>query len=98
MTRPLVRGEWILLSDKLIFNLLAWMDKLKFQKNIYIYLHSQFDFHPDKVNLVLWMLIVKLYTASKANATYSHFGFCIRIGVSGCAETGLRAATNFGES
>ena len=64
----------------------------------HIYLHSQFDFHPDKVNLGLWMLIVKLYTASKANATYSNFSFCIRIGVSGCAETGLRAATNFGES
>ena len=75
------------------------MDKLKFQKNIYIYLHSQFDFHPDKVNLGLWDVnCYLLYTASKANATYSHFSFCIRVGISGCTETGLRAATNFGES
>ena len=31
--------------DKLIFTLLAWMDKSNFQKNINIYSHPQVDFH-----------------------------------------------------
>ena len=36
-TRPLVRDEWTLLLNKLIFKTLAWMDKPKTWQNINIY-------------------------------------------------------------
>ena len=38
--RLIIRDEWILLSGKLMFTSLAWMDNLKFWKNINIYYRS----------------------------------------------------------
>ena len=51
-TRPLVCEEMIWLSHKFIFRLFAWMDELKFWKNINIYLYLQVDFCQNLLYIV----------------------------------------------
>ena len=56
----LVRDQWLIVSDKMIFLSLAGMDKVKLWRNINIYLQEQVYFHPNKLNFVSLVQIDKL--------------------------------------
>ena len=55
----LVRDQWLIVSDKMIFLSLAGMDKVKL-RNINIYLQEQVYFHPNKLNFGSLVQIDKL--------------------------------------